>query len=89
VYKGNQLLRRGIRRHLGLKELKFKIALIAGLVFMVKLGKQILVETSYMESVIRIASVLMNCDYLKESKCNIETLGISKYSVDEIKNLLT
>ena len=56
---------------------------------MVKLGKQIVVETSYMESVIRIASVLMNCDYLKESKCNIETLGISKYSVDEIKNLLT
>jgi len=25
------------------------------------------VETSYIESVIRIASVLMNCDYLKKS----------------------
>jgi len=88
VYKGRQLLRRGKRRDLVLKGLKFKIVSIPGLEFMVKPGKQIGVETSYIESVIRIASVLMNRDYLKESKHNMETLGISKYSIDEQKNLV-
>jgi len=60
-----------MQRNLVLKGLKFKTASIAGLVFIVKLGKQIVVETSYMESVIIIASVLMNHDYLKESKCTM------------------
>jgi len=76
VYKGHLLLREGKRRDLVLKGLKFKIVSIAGLVFMVKPGKKIGVETPYIESVIRIASVLMNRDYLKESKLTMETVGI-------------
>jgi hypothetical protein len=66
AYKGHLLLRGCKRRDLVLKGLKFKIVSIAGLVFMVKPGKQIGVETPYVESVIRIASVLMNRDYLEK-----------------------
>jgi len=88
AFKGRWLLRRSIWRNLFLERLNLKIVPIGRLEFMVKPGKRIRVETSYIESVIRIASVLMNCDYLKEFKCSIETLGISKYSVSGIKNHL-
>ena len=51
--------------NLFLERLKLKIVSIGRLEFMVKPVKRIRVETSYIESIIRIASVLINRIILK------------------------
>jgi len=59
-----------------------------GLVFLQKLGEQIGVETPNIAAVIQVASTLMERDYLAEAPRTMETLGLSKYSVDELGQLL-
>ena len=59
-----------------------------GLVFLQKLGEQIGVETPNIAAVIQVASTLMGRDYLAEAPRTMETLGLSKYSVDELGQLL-
>jgi opine dehydrogenase len=58
-----------------------------GLVFLQKLGEQIGVETPNIRAVIQMASTLMGRDYLAEAPRTMETLGLSKYSVDELGQL--
>ena len=59
-----------------------------GLVFLQKLGEQIGVETPNIAAVIQVASTLMERDYLAEAPRTMETLGLSRYSVDELGRLL-
>ncbi|MGD9145095.1 MAG: NAD/NADP octopine/nopaline dehydrogenase family protein [Anaerolineae bacterium] len=59
-----------------------------GLVFLQKLGEQIGLETPNIASVIQVASTLMGRDYLAEAPRTMETLGLSKYSVDGLRQVL-
>jgi opine dehydrogenase len=59
-----------------------------GLVFWLRLGEQIGVETPNIAAVIQVASTLMGRDYLAEAPRTMETLGLSKDSVDELGQLL-
>ena len=59
-----------------------------GLVFMHKLGEQIGVDMPYMSAVIRLVSLLMERDYLREAKRTMESLGLLGYSVEELEGLL-
>lgn len=60
-----------------------------GLVFMQKLGEQLGVDTPYMSAVIRLASLLMDRNYLSEANRTMESLGLSGYTVEELEKLLT
>jgi opine dehydrogenase len=60
-----------------------------GLVFLQKLGEQVGVATPVVSAVITIVSVLMNRDYLGESRRTMETLGLSKYTANELEKLLS
>jgi opine dehydrogenase len=59
-----------------------------GLVFMYLLGKQIGVDTPHMSAMITIVSSLMSRDYLGEAKRTMESLGLAKYSAEELRKLL-
>jgi len=59
-----------------------------GLVLMYLLGKQIGVDTPHMSAMITIASSLMSRDYLGEAKRTMESLGLAKYSAEELGKLL-
>jgi len=59
-----------------------------GLVFLHKLGEQIGVKTPNIAAIIQIASTLMERDYLAEAPRTMKSLGLSKYSVDELIRLL-
>lgn len=59
-----------------------------GLIFFAELGKQVGVNTPVMDSIIEIVSVLMEKDYRSEKKRTMETLGLGKYSTEELKNIL-
>ena len=59
-----------------------------GLVFLQKLGEQIGVETPNIAAIIQLASTLMERDYLAEAQRTMESLGLSKYSVDELLRIL-
>ena len=59
-----------------------------GLVFIQKLGEQVGVATPVMSAVITLVSLLMNRDYLSEAMRTMETLGLSKYTVEELEKLL-
>lgn len=59
-----------------------------GLVFMTELARQVGVDTPVMDSVINIASVLMNRNYRGEKKRTMETLGLDKYFLDELNEIL-
>jgi opine dehydrogenase len=59
-----------------------------GLVFLQKLGEQIGVKTPNIAAVIQLASTIMERDYLAEAPRTMETLGLSKYSADELGQLL-
>ena len=59
-----------------------------GLVFMTRLARQVGVETPSMDSIIQLASVLMDRDYVAEALRTPESLGIGDLSVAELKNLL-
>ncbi|MGY3718264.1 NAD/NADP octopine/nopaline dehydrogenase family protein [Sutcliffiella cohnii] len=55
-----------------------------GLVFMSELGKHIGVETPVMDSVITIASVLLQRDFRAEKIRTMESLGLDRYSIEEL-----
>jgi opine dehydrogenase len=59
-----------------------------GLVFLRKLGEQVGVETPNIAAVIQVASTLMGRDYLAEAPRTMETLGLSRYSAEELGQLL-
>jgi opine dehydrogenase len=59
-----------------------------GLVFMYLLGKQIGVDTPHMSAMVTIVSSLMSRDYLGEAKRTMESLGLAKYSAEELGKLL-
>lgn len=59
-----------------------------GLVFMAELGKKTGVDTPIMDSVIEIASVIMKRDFRKEKKRTLESLGLDKYSLSELEEVL-
>jgi opine dehydrogenase len=60
-----------------------------GLVFMKQLGAQLGVDTPVITSLIGIASVVMNRDYLQEAPRTPESLGLAGYSADELVKLLS
>lgn len=59
-----------------------------GLVFLIDLGDQIGVDTPVMDALLKLVSVAMNRDYKAEKARTMEKLGLSKYSLDELKELL-
>lgn len=59
-----------------------------GLIFMAELGKEIGVETPVMDSVIKLASIIMDRDYRGEKKRTIETLGLNKYNLSDLLEIL-
>ena len=59
-----------------------------GLVFLQKLGEQVGVATPVISAVITLVSMLMNRDYLGEARRTMETLGLSKYTAQELEKLL-
>ncbi|MFX0058391.1 MAG: NAD/NADP octopine/nopaline dehydrogenase family protein [Candidatus Heimdallarchaeota archaeon] len=60
-----------------------------GLVFLQSLAEQIGVETPCISAIIRLASVLMEQDYLTQGKRTMKTLGLSGYTARELERLLT
>jgi len=58
-----------------------------GLVFMSRLARQVGVETPTMDSIIQIASVLMDRDYAGEALRTPKTLGIDGLSAAELRRL--
>jgi opine dehydrogenase len=59
-----------------------------GLVFLQKLGEQVGVDTPIMSTVITLVSLLMNQDYVGKARRTMETLGLSKRTVEELDKLL-
>lgn len=59
-----------------------------GLVFFSSLGKLVGVETPCIDAVIKISSVIMNRDYKCEGKRTMKTLGLDKYSLEELKEII-
>lgn len=59
-----------------------------GLVFFTDLARYAGVETPCMDSVIKLASVVMNKDYKSEKARTTESIGISNYSPEELKSIL-
>ena len=59
-----------------------------GLVFMQKLGEQVGVKTPSMSAVITLVSLVMQRNYRDEAKRTMESLGLSKYSAEELNTLL-
>ena len=59
-----------------------------GLVFIQKLGEQVGVPTPVISAVITLVSLLMHRDYVNEAPRTMETLGLSKYTIEELEQLL-
>jgi len=59
-----------------------------GLVFLVDLAKQIGVKTPAMDAVLKVVSIIMDRDYIGEKARTMETLGLSKYNLDELKKII-
>lgn len=55
---------------------------------MTELARQVGISTPVMDSVINIVSVLMNRNYRGEKKRTMKTLGLDKYSLDELNEIL-
>ena len=58
-----------------------------GLVFISHLGKQVGIETPTIDSMIQLASVLMNRDYAGEALRTPESLGIGELTAEQISSL--
>lgn len=58
-----------------------------GLVFMTKLADKLDVDTPIMDSIIKIASAVMNRDYQIENKRSLESLGLEHYSINDLRKL--
>lgn len=60
-----------------------------GLVFSQSLGKQVDVPTPTIDAVIQVASVVMRRDYKGDAKHTMKSLGLDKYKLDELINLVS
>lgn len=79
---------RGIRAQKNLNHRYIHEDVGYGLVFLLKLGEQIGVETPIIAAVIQLASTLMGRDYLAEAPRTMASLGLSAYTVHELGELL-
>ncbi len=79
---------RGIRAPSSLDYRYFHEDVGYGLVFWQSLAEQIGVETPCISAVIRLASVLMDQDYLAQAKRTMGSLGLSGYVVEDLEHLL-
>lgn len=59
-----------------------------GLVFLERLGDQIGVATPIMSAIIELVSLLMDRDYVGESRRTPETLGLANHTAEELEALL-
>jgi opine dehydrogenase len=59
-----------------------------GLVFMQKLGEQVGVDTPYISAIVRLASLIMDRDYLGEGKRTMASLGLAALSTTELDRIL-
>jgi opine dehydrogenase len=59
-----------------------------GLLFVSELGKSLGIETKVIDGIIDIFSVVMDRDYRAEKKRTMQTLGLAKYSLDELEKIL-
>jgi opine dehydrogenase len=59
-----------------------------GLVFMKNLADQLGVDASNMSALIRLASVVMQRDYLGEARRTMHSLGLSEYTVEQLREIL-
>lgn len=59
-----------------------------GLVFFIDLAKQIGVKTPTMEAVLKLVSISMDRDYKAEEARTMKSLGLDKYSLDELLQVL-
>jgi hypothetical protein len=55
---------------------------------MQNLGEQVGVDTPYISAVIRLASLIMDRDYLGEAKRTMASLGLSTLTATELDRLL-
>ncbi len=60
-----------------------------GLVLMSEIAKKLNVETPIINSIINISSKVMEKDYRNENKRSLEILGLSNYSLDELKKVFS
>jgi opine dehydrogenase len=79
---------RGIKAQTSLDHRYFHEDVGYGLVFWQSLAEQVEVETPYISATIRLASVLMEQDYLSDAARTMESLGLSEYNMEELKQLL-
>jgi opine dehydrogenase len=59
-----------------------------GLVFLTDLAKQIGVPTPAMDAILELVSIVMDRDYKQEKARTMESLKLSQYSTEELKELL-
>ena len=80
---------RGIKAQSGLDYRYFHEDVGYGLVFWHSLAEQIGVETPYISAIVRLASVLMEQDYLSQGKRTMKSLGLAGYTREDLVQLLT
>ncbi len=79
---------RGIRAQSSLDHRYLNEDVGYGLVFMQSLARQVAAETPCMSALARLASVLMDRDYAAEAKRTMASLGLAKYTPEELDRLL-
>jgi opine dehydrogenase len=79
---------RGIKAQRSLDYRYFHEDVGYGLVLWQSLAEQVGVETPHISAVIRLASVLMEQDYLAQGKRTMKSLGLSGYAAGELEQLL-
>jgi len=79
---------KGIRAQKTLDNRYFDEDVGYGLVFMKNLADQFGVDVPNMSAVIRLASVVMNQDYLGEAPRTMHGLGLSGYTAEQLKEIL-
>ena len=80
---------KGIKAQSSLENRYFHEDVGYGLVFLHNLSEQIGVPTPMMSAVIRIASVVMDRDYLGEAKRTLASLGLAQYDAQQLKELFS
>ena len=59
-----------------------------GLVLFIDIARQIGVETPAMDAILKVVSIIMERDYKAEKARTMESLGLAKYSLEELKKVL-
>jgi opine dehydrogenase len=78
---------RGIKAQSSLDHRYFREDVGFGLVFWRSLAEQIGVETPAISAVVQLASVLTGQDYLAQGKRTMASLGLSRYTIEELECL--